>query len=49
LSVIPAWICSSDVLVTCIDLNKKSRRWIVLATAPYALPTNTAGIMRRSD
>src|ERR1700692_2234697 len=23
LSVIPVWICASDVLVTCIDLNKK--------------------------
>jgi len=39
LSAVSVWICASNVSVTCIDLKKESRRWIVRATAPYALPT----------
>jgi hypothetical protein len=34
----PAWLCSSDVWVTCINLKlvnkKRSHRWVVVATAP---------------
>ena len=44
LSVVSAWIWVSDVFVTALASNdciKKSRRWIVRATAPYALPTKT--------
>src|SRR6516225_1973565 len=39
LSVVSVLICVSDVVLTCIDLKKRSRRGIVHTTAPLrALP-----------